>query len=84
MPTIRTILALAAIEDLHLQSVDISHAYLNGKMDLDIYMEQPESFAQGNSNELVCLLDKALYRAKQGGRLWNKRMHEVLTELGLC
>ena len=83
MSTIRTILALAAIEDLHLRSIDISHAYLNGKMDLDVYMEQPEGFSQGNPNELVCLLDKALYGEKQGGRQCNKRMHEVLTELGL-
>jgi len=72
MPTVRTILVLAAIEDLHLRSIDISHAYLNGKMDLDVYMEQPEGYTQGDPKELVCLLDKALYGAKQGGRQWNK------------
>ena len=83
MPTIRTILTLAAIEDLHLPSVDILHAYLNGKMEVDVYMEQPEGFTQGNPKELVCLLDKALYEAKQGSRQWNKRIHKVLTELGL-
>ena len=83
MPTVRTILALAAIEDLHLCSINILHAYLNGKMDLDVYMEQPEGLVQGKSKELVCLLDKALYRVKQGGRQWNKWMHEVMTELGL-
>ena len=53
------------------------------KMDLDIYMEQPEGFPQGNPKELVFLLDKALYGEQQGGRQWNTRMHEVLTELGL-
>jgi len=68
MPTVRMILTLVAIEDLHLHSIDISHAYLNGKMNLDIYMEQPEGFVQGDPKELVCILDKALYGAKQGGR----------------
>ena len=42
MPTIRVVLAMAAIHDLHLRSIDISHAYLNGEMDCDVYMEQPE------------------------------------------
>jgi len=83
MPTVRTIFTLVAIEDLHLCSINILHTYLNSKMDLDIYMEQLEGFTQGNPKELVCLLDKALYGAKQDGRQWNKWMHEVLTKLGL-
>ena len=33
MPTIRVVLAMAAIQDLHLRSIDISYAYLNGEMD---------------------------------------------------
>jgi hypothetical protein len=51
LPTLRIILALAALHDLHLWSVDISNAYLNGDMDCDVYMEQPEGFAQGNPFE---------------------------------
>ena len=42
--TIRLILALAAIDDLHLHSVDISHAFINGDIDADVYMMQPEGF----------------------------------------
>lgn len=36
--TVRLVLALAAAEDLHLRSVDISHAYTNGDIDAEIYM----------------------------------------------
>ena len=36
MPTMRTMLALAAIEDQHLWSIDISHAYLNGEIDIPV------------------------------------------------
>ena len=61
MPTIRVVLAMAAIEDLHLRSIDISHAYLNGEMDCDVYMEQPEGFAVGDPREMVCLLKKSIY-----------------------
>jgi len=81
MSTVRTILALATIEDWHLQSIDISHAYLNGKVDLPVYMEQPEGFIQGDSCKLVCLLNKYLYRSKQGGQQWNKCLHKTLTKL---
>jgi hypothetical protein len=45
MPTIRVVLAISALHDYHLRSIDISHAYLNGEMDCDVYMEQPEGFA---------------------------------------
>jgi hypothetical protein len=36
--TIRIVLALAALEDLELRSIDISHAYLNGTLEEVIYM----------------------------------------------
>ena len=45
--TIRTVLALAAINDLELRSVDISHAFTNSDVDAEIYMKQPEGFEQG-------------------------------------
>jgi len=51
LPTVRTVLALAAIEDWHLGSIDISHVYLNGEMDVPVYMEQPEGFTQGDRKE---------------------------------
>lgn len=82
MPTIRVVLALAALHDLHLRSVDVSNAYLNGEMDCDVYMEQPEGFAQKDSRKYVCLLQKALYGTKQGGNRWNRKMRSVLESLG--
>ena len=62
--TIRTVLALAAIEDLELRSVDISHAFTNSDVDAELYMKQPEGFKQGGSN-MVCRLNKSLYGLKQ-------------------
>jgi transposase InsO family protein len=79
--TIRTILAIAALEDLELRSVDISHAYLNGILEEEIYMQQPEGFEVGGP-EYVCRLNKSLYGLKQAGRVWNKALHSVLTSMG--
>src|ERR1700742_2036699 len=62
--SIRTVLALAAVEDLHLCSVDISHAFINSDIDTEIYMKQPEGFSQ-NGPEYVCKLNKSLYGLKQ-------------------
>ena len=82
MPTIRVMLALAAIHDLHLRSIDISHAYLNGEMDCDVYMEQPKGFAVGDPRQMVCLLKKSIYGMKQGGNRWNQKMRSVLEAIG--
>ena len=66
--TIRTILALAAIDDMELRSVDISHAFTNSDIDAEVYMRQPEGFEQ-NGSKYVCRLDKSLYGLKQSPRL---------------
>ena len=44
--SIHTILALAALEDLELESIDMSSAYLNGKLKEEVYMHQPEGFEE--------------------------------------
>jgi hypothetical protein len=47
---LRTILALAALENLELESIDISNANLNGELhDIDVYMQQPDGFAERDS-----------------------------------
>ena len=79
--TLRIIMALAAVEDLELRSVDITSAFTNGDLDEEIYMKQPEGFHIGSSSQ-VCRLRKSLYGLKQSARQWNKKLHSVLTELG--
>jgi hypothetical protein len=79
--TLRIIMALAAVEDLELRSVDITSAFTNGDLDEEIYMRQPEGFHVGSPNQ-VCRLRKSLYGLKQSARQWNKKLHSVLTELG--
>ena len=44
--SIRAILPLAALEDLELESVDISSAYFNCKLKEEVYMKQPEGFEE--------------------------------------
>ena len=78
---IRTIIALAAINDLHLRSIDISHAFINGDLDETIYMRQAEGYHKGGSNRVYRLL-KSLYGLKQAARQWNKKLHDTLIAMG--
>jgi hypothetical protein len=79
--TLRAILAIAAYEDLEVESVDISSAFLNGDIDAEIYMEQPEGFSQGDKSDVLKLL-KGLYGLKQAPRLWYTKLHSVLSLIG--
>jgi hypothetical protein len=77
-----TIFALAALEDWELKSIDISNAYLNGKLrNIEVYMRQPKGFNDCNGTWVACLL-KGLYSLKQGSCKWFKRLEEVLLQLG--
>ena len=79
--TIRVILALAAIEDLELRSVDISHAFINSEIDTDVYMAQPYGFVQHGA-EYVCKLYKSIYGLKQSPRLWSEKLESAMIALG--
>ena len=81
MATIRTVLALSAVEDLHLRSIDISHAFINGELDEEIYMAQPEGYHFGNPGD-VLRLKKSLYGLKQAGRVWSETLDEELKKNG--
>jgi hypothetical protein len=79
---LHAIFAIAALEDLELESINISNAYLNGKLkDVDVYMTQPEGFAE-QGGEWVAKLIKGLYGLKQGGCCWFERLEEVLLGMG--
>lgn len=81
MASVRTVLALAALEDLDLRSVDISHAYINGTLEEEIYMQQPDGFHFGKPGEVLRLV-KSLYGLKQPGRIWYLGLRKVLKQEG--
>jgi hypothetical protein len=75
--SIRCILALAAIEDMEIHQMDIRITFLNGDLEEEIYMEQPEGFTQ-EGEHLVCKLHKSLYGLKQSPRAWNQKLDAFL------
>lgn len=84
MAVVRAILAIVAAEDLECESVDITTAFLNGDLDETIYMRPPPGFEKFSpeGQRLYCLLLKAIYGLKQGGRQWYLKLSEVMKSIG--
>lgn len=53
MEAVRVVIMLALYYDLELRHVDFTTAFLNGTMDVEVYMEQPAPFKDGSGR--VCL-----------------------------
>ncbi|KAK8696391.1 hypothetical protein V6N13_001527 [Hibiscus sabdariffa] len=63
--SIRMILVIAALQNLEAHQMDIKTAFLNGELDEEIYMEQPEGHVVSGEERKVCRLVKSLYGLKQ-------------------
>jgi Reverse transcriptase (RNA-dependent DNA polymerase) len=82
--SLRMVLALAAHYDLELHHMDVKSAYLNGDLEEEIYMEQPEGAPIIKGKEdWVCRLHKSLYGLKQAGRTWHTKIDEAFQRRGL-
>eukprot|EP00253_Pinus_taeda_P024365 PITA_24365 len=65
---IRMFLALSSFQKFKVYQMDVKFAFLNGDLEEEVYIEQPEGFILGNDAKLVCRLKKALYGLKQAPR----------------
>lgn len=63
--SIRMLIALAALYDLQIHQMDVKTAFLNGDLEEEIYMNQPEGFVVPGKEKKVCRLVKSLYGLKQ-------------------
>lgn len=78
---LRLLLAMTVELDLEADHLDVETAFLNGDIDEQIFMTQPEGFIEPGSENKVCLLKKAVYGLKQSAKLWYEKAHNVLLEL---
>ncbi|CAK9816458.1 Retrovirus-related Pol polyprotein from transposon TNT 1-94 [Anthophora quadrimaculata] len=79
---IRTLLATAANYEMHVHHMDVVSAYVQGDLNDEIYMEQPEAFEKRGEEDMVCKLIKPLYGLKQSGREWYKKIDSYITVQG--
>lgn len=64
--TVCIVLSLTFTNNWQLRQIDVNDAFLNGEISEEVYMVQPSSFEQRdtNGNVLICKLDKAIYGLK--------------------
>ena len=80
--TIRVLLAFATIHKLIIHQMDVKTAFLNGDLDEEIYMHQPEGLiAKGQENKF-CKLVKSLYGLKQAPKQWHQKFDNVIAQYG--
>jgi hypothetical protein len=80
--TIRLLLAIVAQKGWQVFHMDVKSAFLNGFLQEEIYVEQPEGFSVKGQEDRVYLLKKALYGLKQAPRVWYNRINDHLLQLG--
>ena len=74
--SLRLLLALANAHDLEIHQMDVKTAYLNGELDSEIYMSQPEGFVDTERPNHVCKLKRSIYGLKQSARCWTTTLDD--------
>ncbi|KAJ3553828.1 hypothetical protein NM688_g3412 [Phlebia brevispora] len=77
LESLRTLLAIAAVNDWPVHQMDVVGAYLNSELKEEVYMRQPPGYDDGTGR--VYRLIKGLYGLRQAANIWNDTANEILT-----
>nr|GEU68731.1 putative reverse transcriptase domain-containing protein [Tanacetum cinerariifolium] len=80
--TVRLILALAGSYGWWVHHLDVKYAFLNGDLEEEVYVSQPEGYQKEGESNKVYKLSKALYGLKQAPRAWNACLDRYMKSLG--
>ena len=59
---------------MKIHQMDVTAAFLNGDLEEEIHMKQPEGYAEPGKEDLVCSLKKSIYGLKQSPKCWNQKL----------
>ena len=79
--SVRAMFSIAAAYKMYMVQFDIGTTFLNGDLEEEIYMCQPEGFEKEGG--FVCKLQKSLYGLKQAARKWNEKFDYFLKKYNL-
>ncbi|KAM2871516.1 hypothetical protein FF1_019150 [Malus domestica] len=82
--SIRILLAIAAYHDYEIWQMDVKTAFLNGYLEEELYMTQPEGFVSKSEKPKVCKLQRSIYGLKQASRSWNIRFDTEIKTFGFA
>ncbi|KAI3668197.1 hypothetical protein L6452_43274 [Arctium lappa] len=78
LEAIRLFLAYAVYKDFIVYQMDVKSAFLNGKLNEEVYVEQPPGFYDPKHPNYVYKLDMALYGLKQAPGAWYDTLSSFL------
>ena len=55
--SIRMVLVIAALRNLEVHQIDVKTTFVNGELDEEIYVEQPEGFSAPGQRQKVCKVE---------------------------
>jgi len=61
--------------------MDVKIAFLNGELEEEIYMDQPDGFVTSGQKGKVCKLLKSLYSLKKALKQWHEKFERTLTSV---
>jgi hypothetical protein len=82
LDTVRLLIALAADRGWEMHHLDVKLAFLNGDLQEEVFVQQPEGFVKKGSENKVLKLSKDLYGLHQAPRAWNAKLDCTLSALG--
>eukprot|EP00261_Vitis_vinifera_P039164 XP_019080407.1 PREDICTED: uncharacterized protein LOC109123862 [Vitis vinifera] len=80
--TVRVVFTIALSRNWAIKQLDVNNAFLNGDLQEEVFMQQPQGFIDEQNPNLVCRLHKALYGLKQAPRAWFEKLHRALLSFG--
>ena len=75
-------LAIAAFYDYEIWQMDVKTTFLNGFLEEELYMIQPEGFFNTKGANKVCKLQRSIYGLVEASRSWNIRFDCVIKAYG--
>lgn len=81
LETIRLFLSFNSYKDFKVYQMDLKFSFLNGDLEEEVYIEQPDGFPLTNDRVMVCKLKNALYGLKQAPRAWYAQIGKYFLHL---
>ncbi|GJY51853.1 zinc finger, CCHC-type containing protein, partial [Tanacetum coccineum] len=76
--TIRLLTVMASIHNLIFNQMDVKTTFLNGELEEEVYMNQPQGFVMPGNENKVCKLIKSLYGLKQAPKKFDETGKRVI------
>ena len=82
LKSIRILLSISTPYEYEIWKMDAKTAFLNGNLEEETYMMQPEGFIAKNQEHMVCKLKRSIYGLKKASRSWNIRFDQAIKSFG--